>query len=56
MQQMMSIKYASMEQPRLSMKDTKLINTMEKSGYKGIKKWMEQCENDTGRNQSKSRK
>ena len=28
------------------MKDTKLINMMEKSGYKGIKKWMEQCEND----------
>ena len=31
---------------QISMKDTKLINMMEKSGYKGIKKWMEQCEND----------
>lgn len=26
------------------MKDSKAINMMEKSGYKGIKKWMEQCE------------
>ena len=29
------------------MKNSKLINTMENSGYKGIKKWMEQCEKDT---------
>lgn len=26
------------------MKDSKLINTMEKSGFAGIKKWMRQCE------------
>lgn len=26
------------------MKDSKLINTMEKSGFAGIKKWMKQCE------------
>lgn len=26
------------------MKDSKLINTMEKSGFTGIKKWMKQCE------------
>lgn len=31
------------------MKNSKLINTMENSGYKGIKKWMEQCEKDTAK-------
>ena len=47
MQQMKIIRECINGTSQYYMKNSKLINTMENSGYKGIKKWMEQCEKDT---------